>query len=142
MYIFHTKYIFILSTYLYQVHLYFKYIILPCTLYISVPSTLYIFMPSISLCHVHCTYSYQVDLLVMYTFIPSTLYIFMPSIFLCHVHIHTKYTFEPSTHSSTEMAESATLAAMSDKGTPLPCKIDSSKPCLTFALKPLFILTD
>ena len=41
----------------------------------------------------------------------------------------------------TEMAESATLPAMSDKGTPPPCKKDSSKPCPTPGLQPLFVPT-
>ena len=166
----HIKYIFIPSTSSCQVHLHAKYIFMPntsscqvhlCTKYTFIhctPSrnvhlhTKYTFIPSTHSYQVHCTYSCQVHICVMYI-----------------VHIHTKNTFEPNTHSSqlhiygtggwhtdvgregaytphgcsqcTEMAESATLPARSDKGTPPPCKLDSSKPCPIPSLQPLFVPT-
>ena len=131
------------STSLYQMHIHTMYTLSQCTCQVHI-HTKYIFMPSTSLCHVYCTYSYQEHFRTKYTFKPST----YPS----QVHIYGTggwhltagregaYTPHGCSQCS-EMAESATLLVMSDKGTPPPCKIDSSKPCPIPALQPLFVPT-
>ena len=81
--IFHTKYISIPSTSLYQVHLHANYIFMLSTSPYQVHlHTKYIFMSSSSSCQVH--------LHTQCIFIPSTLYTFIPSTPSRNVHL-SKY---------------------------------------------------
>ena len=119
-------------------------------------------MPHTSLFEAHHSAIYIVHIHTKYTFKPITLYIFIPSTpssqshytYSCQVYLCALYIFMTSTHLrhrwlascsiwSTEMAETGRLQHYQpcQTGYSPRCKINSSKPCPTPALQPLFVHT-